>query len=238
MKRQSTYFPVVAKGDACVVQIFERSASNRLNVWAFTLIELLVVIAIIAILASMLLPALKLAKLAAYDAECVSNKKQISLALGMYQNDNDYYFPAYMKTGSCSYFGPPTGKEFLWDYAPKDKIYMCEFFRLLPFPKYFNYYGTKNTNWYNYYKTGDLDPTKRKIHPIYGPMGYPRKASKVRSPTEAIYIKGAYPKAHYITTSKEGSNILYVDGHVKYKLFRTFTLRTPSFGWDKYPLNP
>jgi len=66
---------------------------SRNNKSAFTLIELLVVIAIISILAAILFPVFGRARENARRASCMSNLKQIGLAIMQYTQDYDEKYP-------------------------------------------------------------------------------------------------------------------------------------------------
>jgi prepilin-type N-terminal cleavage/methylation domain-containing protein/prepilin-type processing-associated H-X9-DG protein len=69
---------------------------------AFTLVELLVVIAIVAILAAILFPVLAQARERARSATCLSNERQLGLAVQMYVQDNDERLFFYASTASPS----------------------------------------------------------------------------------------------------------------------------------------
>src|SRR5947208_11980856 len=60
---------------------------------AFTLIELLTVIAIIAVLAALLFPVFATARGKAREITCVSNLRQIGMAIKMYTQDYDEFYP-------------------------------------------------------------------------------------------------------------------------------------------------
>jgi len=73
--------------------LFRGTAGREPGRHGFTLIELLVVIAIIGILSAMLLAALSKAKSKAQGITCLSNGKQMIVAMLLYQGDNSEFFP-------------------------------------------------------------------------------------------------------------------------------------------------
>ncbi|MBN1458017.1 MAG: prepilin-type N-terminal cleavage/methylation domain-containing protein [Armatimonadetes bacterium] len=95
----------------------------------FTLMELLVVIAIIGILASLLFPVYAQARESARKALCLSNVRQLTLAVMMYAADYDGRFPlsAYRPASGT---GRPTDDSPIWPayiapYVGNEDVFYC-----------------------------------------------------------------------------------------------------------------
>jgi len=85
---------------------------RTLSAPAFTLVELLIVIAILAILAALLLPSLASARHKGWKAACLSNLRQVGIAIHAYAGDNDGRIPYGPKAPpftSAGNFYPSTG---------------------------------------------------------------------------------------------------------------------------------
>ncbi len=108
---------------------------------AFSLMELLVAISVIALLASVLLPSLTKARKHARRVVCLSNQRQIALAMHAYAMDNRDRFPvaqyidpqqqAFVTWDTITYFDDPnTAKPgLIWQYASGSKVQQCPSYR-------------------------------------------------------------------------------------------------------------
>jgi len=135
MKRQHP----ISEQFICPAHRRSRATTCRRDV-GFTLIELLVVIAIISILASILFPAFAQAREKARSTACLSNQKQLTLAFMQYTQDYDEQLPSATfgnsgigTAGGWVYytiFGDSPGafdvtKGALYPYVKNKLVYIC-----------------------------------------------------------------------------------------------------------------
>ena len=204
----------------------------------FTLVELLVVIAIIAILAAILFPVFTRAREKARQSSCVSNLKQIALAVHMYAQDYDQrtpliriLFPTAIGAPERGPDGPLSPVVVLAPYIRNDQIFVCPSRAYGvptagPFRITYAFYGWDHCEAiYGWPEGGSLSPhlTQDMFETCNGQLldsAASYKSSADGDTTKKYLARDSVRVDGTEVTWPHGSglNYLYVDGHVKLKI--------------------
>jgi prepilin-type N-terminal cleavage/methylation domain-containing protein/prepilin-type processing-associated H-X9-DG protein len=195
----------------------------------FTLIELLVVIAIIAILAAILFPVFAKAREKARQTSCLSNEKQIALAILMYAQDYDELLPIHCYWTSIGNWPWPV---VITPYVKNDQIFMCP-----SNPAWRNRgYGCGG---YGYNLSTIADGTcvscdNRALAQIPAPSGLLMLTESEGTAWVGYWWRetdtGDPSNLYAIGRHNEGSNCAFVDGHAKW--LRMSVITSSRGLWD------
>jgi prepilin-type N-terminal cleavage/methylation domain-containing protein/prepilin-type processing-associated H-X9-DG protein len=183
----------------------------------FTLIELLVVIAIIAILAAILFPVFAKAREKARQSSCLSNMKQIGLAVAQYCQDYDEGFPMH----NCTWDATPCSVGQLDPYCKNVQMWKCPSDSGTPGPSA----GTSNRPSYAFNQEelnggagrtlGDVQmPAETVCHSeaTAGYLAIPRCYGITNNAKLCARPYGGY----FVGRHNDGLNMSFVDGHAKW----------------------
>ena len=210
----------------------------------FTLIELLVVIAIIAILAAILFPVFAQAREKARQASCMSNEKQIGLALMQYTQDYDELLPERYSSPDPTNTYTLSWKDMLYPYIKSHDVFKCPSnptaraadAASAPAPKDKQFAGGYAMWLPDAWLSGQIG---------HG-ASYPQALAGIEAPASSLIIlehsyrwsdTGPYlgyqepapsdpniqpgPSTWNSGHNKKKSNIIYMDGHVKYRTLKS-----------------
>jgi prepilin-type N-terminal cleavage/methylation domain-containing protein/prepilin-type processing-associated H-X9-DG protein len=166
---------------------------------AFTLIELLVVIAIIAVLASLLLPALARAKGKARDLACLTNLKQLGVAVRMFSDENEGKLPLAEQLPTQPSTNPPLPR--ICDLLAPELGYNTN-----ALPQQTTVFRCPNDNAQRF----DQNGSSYEWNNWYGgrPVDSPRHS---QNPISDAFLMYDYENFH---SAGSGKNVLFADFHV------------------------
>lgn len=211
------------------------TTSSRRKQAAFTLIELLVVIAIIAILAAILFPVFARARENARRASCMSNLKQIGLGLMQYTQDYDEMYPVIASTTGdrAQYPGDPVGTlggntwvSRIYPYVKSVQIFNCP---------------SATRKWDGRSATVTNDISYGGNSELFGASGAAaisiaavEEVAKTLMYADSDGTSGPYflyygysANRHVIDRHMNGTNIVFADGHAKWKKMLRDSLDRP-----------
>lgn len=220
----------------------------------FTLIELLVVIAIIAIIAAILFPVFGQAKESAKRTTCLSNQREIGLALGLYIQDSDSVFPAIRFT-----FNPPAYNWYnaVQPYIKNKRVFSCPSNPDGNRTDAEGFESEKDQTLYRSYGFNSCIASFRPLDGAMGPTTPPLNEGAITEPSRTVELAeqtgdSAFAPDFLPSTMVEDmaqcgraffhggmprANFLRFDGHVSSMTWRQTILPVPTNVWELNP-NP